>query len=124
MSYWAAEKTEDSLVKGSDVIVYAQYLGESIIKISDKKFQMNLGVLSQTQVLKGNVPSALVFIKRYNPDVPLSSDMLFFKPGQSGLWFLKKIPGSTGLYQITHPSQYKNISNDSHELKLWQEKLK
>lgn len=81
ISYWIAAKTEDSLAKESDVIVYAQYLGESAIKIVDKEFHMNLGILSQTQVLKGKVPSALIFIKRYNTDVPLSSDMLFLQWG-------------------------------------------
>ncbi len=124
VSYWSAAKTEEGLIKESNVIVYAQYQGESAIEIADKEFQMNLGVLRPIQLLKGKVSSELIFIKRYNKNVPLSSDMFFFKPGQSGLWFLKAIPGSTGLYQMTHPSHYKNISYDSHELKLWQKKMK
>lgn len=50
--------------------------------------------------------------------------MLHFRLGQSGVWFLNLVPNTENLYQLTHPSQFKEIAEDSVELKNWQQQLK
>lgn len=115
---WA--KMSDEQLFEFPVIVYGQYLGTSLIKNDKTTALTNLGVIKPLIVLKGAKEQNLYFIKAHSPNTPISSDMLFFKPGQTGVWFLQPVTNSQGLYQITHPSQYQNIS----ELERWKTLLK
>lgn len=121
MAYWA-EKSDTTLINEADIIVYAQYQGASVLKSSLSEGPVHLGILKPTRILKGAKNQEVFFLKLYNPDAPISSDMLFFKVNQTGLWFLKLVPGSKGLYQVTHPSQFKDIPES--EIKHWQTLLK
>lgn len=118
---WAA--ISDKALSEADLIIYGQYLGQSALKIQDQGLSVNLGVLKIEKTLKGR-SSPVVFIKRYSLKGPFRSDMLHFKVGQSGLWFLNLAPNTEGIYQLTHPSQFKELADDSSELKHWQQTLK
>ncbi len=118
---WA--KMSDEELATLPVIVYGQYLGTSLIKMDENSTQVNLGVLKVLKVLKGGNHNELYFIKGHSPSKPISSDMLFFKTGQTGMWFLQPVIHSEGLYQITHPSQFQSISKNSSEFKRWQSLL-
>lgn len=118
---WAAI-TKQSLIN-ADLIVYGQYIGQSTLKIQHQGLPVNLGVLQVAKTFKGSYNAPIVFIKRYNLKGPFRSDMLHFNIGQSGLWFLNLVPNTEGIYQITHPSQFKELGQDSLELKHWQQQF-
>lgn len=118
-----ARMSDEQLLK-FPIIVYGQYIGTSLIKAEKNSALTNLGVIKSFTVLKGEKSQNLYFIKAPSLNTPISSDMLFFKPDQTGIWFLQPVTNSQGLYQITHPSQYQNISEDSNELERWKALLK
>lgn len=119
---WAA--ISDKALAEADLIVYGQYLGQSALKTQHQDIPSYLGVLHKAKTLKGANGASVIFIKRYSLKGPFRSDMLHFRAGQSGLWFLNLVPNTENLYQLTHPSQYKEIAEDSGELKNWQQQLK
>lgn len=123
MAYWL-EKSDQTIINEADIIVYGHYQGASILKINHKGALFSLGVLKPSKILKGQKKQDVIFIKSHKPGVPISSDMLFFKVNQSGLWFLNAVPGSEGLYQITHPGQFKEMPENGSEIKQWQNRLK
>ncbi len=120
MASWA-QMPDERLQSQSQLIVYAQYLGDSVIEIDNKKF--NLGILNVSKVLKGQISSAFVFIKTPAPSQGLRSDMIFFKSGQSGLWFLKPVSNLKGIYHISHPSQFQQTTPSGDIVKYWQQRL-
>ena len=118
-----AEMSDEQLLK-FPIIVYGQYMGTSLIKAEKNSALTNLGVIKSLAVLKGAKNQNIYFIKAQSLNTPISSDMLFFKPDQTGIWFLQPVTNSQGLYQITHPSQYQYISEESNELERWKSLLK
>lgn len=125
------ENTVASWVKMSDeqllrfpIIIYGEYMGTSPIKVDKNSTLTNLGVIKTLFVLKGAKGQRLHFIKAHDFNTPISSDMLFFEPGQKGVWFLQPVKNSQGLYQINHPSQYQHITEKSSELERWKNLLK
>ncbi|BCG65052.1 MAG: hypothetical protein methR_P2865 [Methyloprofundus sp.] len=119
---WAA--ISDKALAEADLIVYGQYLGQSTLKTQDQDIPSYIGVLLKAKTLKGVNSASVIFIKRYSLKSPFRSDMLHFRLGQSGVWFLNLVPNTENLYQLTHPSQFKEIAEDSVELKNWQQQLK
>jgi len=106
------------------IIIYGEYMGTSLIKAGKYSPLTNLGVISTSFVLKGAKNQRLHFIKSHDLNTPISSDMLFFEPGQKGIWFLQPVKNSQGLYQINHPSQYQYITEKNNELERWKNLLK
>jgi len=118
------EKMSDEELAILPVIVYGQYLGTSLVKTGKDSTQINLGVIKVLRALKGRNDDGIYFIKAYSPNAPISSDMLFFKGGQIGIWFLQPVIDSEGLFQITHPSQFQRISENSAKFEHWKTLLK
>lgn len=122
MAYWA-KMSKEVLLK-YPIIVYGQYIGTSPVNIDANSSLTNLGVIKTFEVLKGKQNQPLYFLKGHDPNLPISSDMLFFEPGQIGLWFLQPVENSTNLYQLNHPSQYQHLKEEISELERWKSLLK
>lgn len=123
MAYWA-KMSDEELVNRSSVIVYGEYLGESEIKLPSQKMPINLGIISAFQLLKGKKAAKFFFVNRPPQNAPMRSDILYFKAGQSGLWFLKGLAESAGIYEITHPSQFLPLKEGSSELNNWKKRIR
>lgn len=102
---WAG-MTDAELVGASPLIVMATYIGSTQVTLQENGPALHLGVLEVNDTLKGN-PQELVFLQ-----LPASSGLLhksddiFFRPGQKGLWFLKKDGPHQGIYKIDHPQRF------------------
>lgn len=122
MASW--QTMTDAQLTELPIIVYGEYVGASVVSSDQNTPSLNLGVIRAINVLKGKPNDGLYFIKGYPPSRPISSDMLFFKAGQTGLWFLQPVQDSQGIYQITHPSQFQNLAPNSAELDRWRALIK
>ena len=108
-----ANMPDSELVKYSDTIVKAHYIGSETIELDARNY--HLGVLQIEDVLKGN-DEEIIFIRipSQPKGFPQRSDSLHLTKGQKGLWFLQKDPEQRGIYIINRPdrfipkSQFKN----------------
>jgi hypothetical protein len=117
---WA--KMSDLQLSTFPVIVYGEYIGTSALKLDNNTALTTLGVINASVVLKGPTTQEVYFIKTPPLNTPVRSDMLFFKPGQVGIWFLQPVINSQGLYQINHPSQY--LSAETSDIERWKALVK
>lgn len=117
---WA--KMSDEQLAQFPLIIYGQFMGSSAIKTSESSALTHLGVIKASVVLKATTKESLYFIKTHALNGPISSDMLFFEPGQVGIWFLKPVLNSQGLYQINHPSQF--MSAENTDIEFWKNLVK
>lgn len=98
--------TDAELVEGSQLIVMATYIGSTQITLKEGGQTLHLGVLDVDDALKGNMQE-VVFLQLPSASGQLhKSDDIFFRPGQKGLWFLKKDDRQQGIYKVDHPQRF------------------
>lgn len=98
-----AQMSDEELVDRSEVIVVG-VLVESDIPGS-------FGAIKVREVLKGEINETLILGGR--PDL-VSSDTLFYRVGQTGLWFLRPSPdGSAAVYLADHPQRFEPDASTS-----------
>ena len=93
------------LVKSSQLIVKASYLGRTTLTLN--KEQLQLGVLKVTETLKGNKQNVVLIRLRISPaNSPRSSNEISFQLDQKGMWFLERDNKMEGIYEIKHPQRF------------------
>lgn len=98
--------TDAELVENTQLIVMATYIGRTEVNLEMGGRVIYLGVLDVDDTLKGN-RQEVVLIKLNRPEgIPYKSDDIFFRPGQKGLWFLRKHSQQTGIYLIDNPQRF------------------
>ena len=117
-----AEMTEQDLQNSSVAIMYAEFLGSSELQIKSKSLRLTVGVLRVRHVLKGPVPTNIIFIRQY-PRTGIVSDTYNFEVGKRGLWFLQISPGVEGLYQVSHPARFIEMDESSDAFEHWKAQL-
>ena len=100
-----ARMTDAELIKQSNLIVKATYIGSTTISVDKKK--LHLGVLHIEDTLKGN-QQGVVFIRlgSTTKGFPKKSDEISFKLNQKGMWFLEKNIEQEGVYIINRPDRF------------------
>jgi len=105
-----ARYSDQQLVDNSDLIAVATLVGRTTIQVGADAAEITVGVLTIENQLKGDVASvALVVLPA--PGAPIASDAITYDEGQRGLWFLRRQPGSSGLYLADHPQRYEPLEN-------------
>jgi len=100
--------SDAELVKSSELIVTGSFIGNTSVYITADNKNLNLGVLKVENTFKGQ-KSDIVLIRlpyQHRPGSPQKSDDLFYKAGQSGLWFLKADSHNKGIYLADHPQRF------------------
>ena len=93
------------LVKQSDLIIKARYIGATTLKLN--KEQLHLGVLKVKDILKGSKREVVLIRNTPTPSGSARrSDEITFQTGQYGLWFLEKSTQHEGIYEIKHPQRF------------------
>ena len=100
------EADDTELVRSSPLIVIANYIGESTFYPAAQSTRLTLGVLQLEMVLQGKSPQKLVLLRVPTPGFVRKSDDIIYKPGQSGLWFLREDEANPGLYLADHPQRF------------------
>jgi hypothetical protein len=104
VAMWA-ELSFDELVARSDLIVTGRFEGP--VKPASKGDGPTVGAIKITSVLKGppRIQSALIALP--SPQAPISSSDIIYRPGQEGLWFLRrKEGGQADVYLADHPQRF------------------
>lgn len=113
-----AKLTEKDLRDTSVAIVFAEFIGTSELQIPSNSLQLSIGVLHVRHVLKGSSQANVLLIRQY-PRTDVVSETYNFSAGQLGLWFLQEIPGTEGLYQVSHPARFIEMNESSVTLERW-----
>ena len=101
------ELTDSQLCAQSDVIVEAEYLGQTRVDVASTAKSVWLGVLKVEAVLKGDSRQSVILLAVPSPEGPRSSSDIVFKSGQKGLWFLSaRSADDSGIYAIDHPRRF------------------
>jgi len=100
-----ARMTDAELIKQSNIIIKATYIGSSTIRVNNK--ELHLGVLHIEETLKGN-QQGVVFIRLGSTakGFPKRSDEISFKLNQKGMWFLEKNIEQEGVYIINRLDRF------------------
>ncbi len=100
----------EELAKQSDLIVTGEFLGSNAIQPSNAASPLQLGTIRVESVLKGQSGLSVVYLNlpTPRPNGLVGSADILLKPGQKGLWYLKR--KSEGLYVIDHPSRFVDMA--------------
>jgi len=102
---WAG-MSDAELVEKSVLIVKATYIGSTQISVDKHGKVLKLGVLAVEETLKGDTQQMLLLHLPVLTGGPQRSDAILFRPGQKGLWFLKKSGLYEGSYLVDHPQRF------------------
>ena len=102
-----ARLTDKALIAKSDVIVLAELVGQTKVKLASEGAILLLGVLQVEEVLKGDPEQTALLLVLPSPEAPRASTDILYHKGQRGLWFLRAVkPGEMGLYSADHPQRF------------------
>lgn len=102
-----ARYSDVELLNGSNLIVEAEYLGSTDIQLGPAGSLSALGVLKVRNVLKGSVRDGVILLAVPSAKGPVSSSDIVYRPGQTGLWFLRERgEGSKGVFLADHPQRF------------------
>lgn len=93
-----APMTLQELVDKSDVIVVGRLTANGTITVEDA-LRMPAG--ARLTEVRLSLPS---------PSRPVASDVVTYKPGQHGIWFLRRDPAVAGAYLADHPHRLQPVS--------------
>ena len=101
----SAGMSDESLIRHSQLIVKATYIGQSQVRLNETGNVLTLGVLNVDDTLKGN-KQEVIFIQLPPVHGPHKSDDIVFRSGQYGLWFLKENRPQQNIYSIDHLQRF------------------
>lgn len=127
MAYWAP-KSDSQLICESEYIVYGDFSSapRNINLIHEGVYLSFINiqaVLLSPDHAQGNESSQWLAFQVPSPNAPISSDMLFFKEGKKGLWFLKDAVNTSDYFIVNHPAQFKVMELESPEYNKWMKRL-
>lgn len=103
-----AELSDQELIESSEIIATGTLIGTTRVTIPPKGVDLILGVLRIETVLKGDAGRkvALIVLPAPTPGF-ITTDLMTYKTGQSGLWFLEpRARAEQGLYHANHPQRF------------------
>jgi len=110
---WAT-LTDKQLVAKSDLIVMAELIGQTEVKLAADGAILLLGVLQVEEVLKGDRQQTAVLLVLPSPGAPRASTDILYRKGQRGLWFLRaRTQGESGLYLADHPQRFLSATREA-----------
>ncbi len=98
--------TDIELVKNSELIITGSFIGSTPVYITADKKRLNLGVLKVEKTFKGKKSDIVLIRVTDQAGLPQRSDILIYKTGQTGLWFLKEDRHNKGIYLVDHPQRF------------------
>lgn len=122
MASWAP-MTDEELCARSDVIVAAELIGETNLRVSaDDAAELTIGILKVTESLRPDSLSAYLLLVLPSSAGPISSSDLHYRNGQEGWWFLRESPVvASGLYLADHPQRFVSAAEDPKRMKRLRE---
>ena len=119
-----AKQTDAELIEQSDIIVTAELIGHTQVTINH--VIIGMGALKVAETLKGDKEQTVILLKLPLIETPHSSTDIFYKKGQSGLWFLRELKreGFEGIYLANHPQSFISIENAGEQIKVLRKGIK
>lgn len=102
------QMTEAELIRGSNLIVVGEWLGQAPLHLSKDRAAVAVSVIVVHQVLKGPQGTDIVFVAGLAARQPVSSTDLHVERGDRGIWFLRlRDPlDPAGPYVVDHPQRF------------------
>lgn len=114
---WAG-MTDQELIKQSDVIIKASFIGKTIVKFPGIPKKRLLGILKIEHVYKGDPADVVLLSLPLRPsNVSVSTD-ISHAVGKNGLWFLRLHDESEGIYLTDHPQRFWSLDQQAKLLQL------
>jgi len=104
-----AHMTDDELLQRSDLVVLGTWAGPTEMGLSSAptESRLNVGAVVAYEVFKGSPGQTLALVVVPATDGPRRSTDLVYRPGDRGLWLLRRRPGiPSGLYLADHPQRF------------------
>lgn len=103
-----ARMSDTQLIKASDLIVLGTLSGFATKPDPAGSGQRLFGILNVDEAIKGGKGVGPVWLDVPQPGGLQSSSDIAFSRGQSGLWFLRRLPGAAGraVYAADHPQRF------------------
>ena len=117
--------SDAELIEQSDIIVGAELIGHTQLRLAPDRPKLTLGVLRVDDVLKGDAGITVALLVLPSPDAPRSSTDLLYRKGQKGLWFLRvRDQKDAGLYLADHPQRFVPVEQAQGRIQALREQLK
>lgn len=101
-----ARMSEAQLIAASDLIVIGKLTGFAKKPSADGNGEQTVGVVKVERSLKG-AKNSTIWLAVPQPGGLKSSSDIGFAPGQTGLWFLRRVSsGGHALYAADHPQRF------------------
>lgn len=102
-----AAMTDAELLRTSELIVVGRFVGSTDFTPPGSSTPMHLGAIVPSEVLKGPGDTDLLLIELPRRDAPRSGSDIAFRPGDQGLWLLRRRANDgTGAYLADHPQRF------------------
>lgn len=102
-----ARMTNAQLIAASDLILLGRLTGIEKKPDADGTGQRLVGVLQAEEILKGPQRAGPVWLAVKQSGGLQSSSDIAFSTGQTGLWFLRRLPGGGhAIYAADHPQRF------------------
>ena len=119
-----ARLTDKELIAKSDVIVLAELVGQTKMKLASEGPVLLLGVLRVEEIFKGDPEETAVLLLLPSPEAPRASTDILYRKGQRGLWFLRvRKPGEMGLYLADHPQRFLSTPEAADRIEAFRREL-
>ena len=102
-AFWQQMSAKE-LYEQSELIVIAELIGHTNIKLSPDNTPLRLGILRVEDTLKSESHHAFLLLVLPSPLEPRVSTDIFHQMGQRGLWYLRV--HDSGLYMADHPQRF------------------
>jgi hypothetical protein len=119
------EKMSDAeLLQRSDLIVVGTWQGLALPPSGSAAVTPTVGVVAVSEVLKGPATTTRALVVVPAPDAPRSSNDLYYRVGDTGLWLLRKRPGEqANLYLADHPQRFVPAATEAARIEVLRKML-
>ncbi|MGH8613455.1 MAG: hypothetical protein ACREYF_15920 [Gammaproteobacteria bacterium] len=116
--------TDAELVEESELVVIADFIGQTEIEFGKANVKLTVGVLRVNEVLKGRRDLSVVLLELPPREAPRSSSDIFYRIGASGIWFLRAHSShDEGIYSANHPQRFLSEDHAQDKVEAFRKQL-
>lgn len=116
--------TDDELLAGSELVVLGEWQGQAPATDGGRPLGRDVGVVRIERVLKGARAASIVMVVVPGASAPRSGSDVRFAPGDTGLWFLRKVEfANRDVFAADHPQRFLSARTDAAAIERWRRRL-
>ncbi|MFO1197757.1 MAG: hypothetical protein U1E86_12385 [Burkholderiaceae bacterium] len=116
--------TDDELLASSDLVVLGEWQGQAPATDGGRPLGRDVGVVRIERVLKGRRAATIVMVVVPGAEAPRSGSDVRFTPGDTGLWFLRKVEfANRDVFAADHPQRFLPARTEAAAIERWRRRL-